>query len=87
MSDRQDFLENATHLPGVEVFDTIPQFCTPMTNSNMYFYNPPSDKELMHIRHDCLRMAVQHATPDQVNDGTVYKIANDYYDYVTNKNR
>ena len=70
----------------LNTFNDIPQYCTPLS-SGMYIYNGPTDKELMNIRHDCLRMAVQHATPDQVNDGTVYKIANDYYDYVTNKNR
>lgn len=86
MSDSIEFLQHAVRLPGVEIFDDFPKYCTPLSGG-MYIYNGPTDKELMQIRHDCLRMAVQHANVDQVKDGTVYKIADDYYNYITNKTK
>jgi transcriptional regulator with XRE-family HTH domain len=35
-------------------------------------------------RMECLKMATMHATPEQVETGAVYKIAEDYYNYIIN---
>jgi hypothetical protein len=36
------------------------------------------------LRRSCLEMANLHATPQQIADGQVYKIADDYYNYIIN---
>lgn len=43
-----------------------------------------SDQERLWVRLESLKMATRHATPDQVETGAVYKIAEDYYDYIIN---
>jgi hypothetical protein len=42
------------------------------------------DSGLTNIRLECLKMANLHATPQQIADGQVYKIADDYYNYIIN---
>jgi hypothetical protein len=52
-----------------------------------YIHDFPTDWELssaQNLRMSCLQMANLHATPQQIADGQVYKIADDYYDYIIN---
>lgn len=48
--------------------------------------NPPERgmNNEQRTRLSCLQMANLHATPQQIADGQVYKIADDFYEYIIN---
>lgn len=46
----------------------------------------PSEREARTFRLECLKMATLHANAELVETGAVYKIAEDYYDYIINGN-
>lgn len=58
---------------------------TPIWVGGAISYDNMPWEQMGYIRLECLRMAIQHATPDQAKDGTVYKIADDYYNYIVNR--
>jgi hypothetical protein len=64
----------------------LQKFIDDMNNQPMQFLNKFNEKDCDTISRyrklECLKMATLHATPEQVISGLVYKIANDYYNYI-----
>lgn len=56
----------------------------PLNAGGFIFDHLKLDNRTQDIRLECLKMATLHATKDQIETGAVYKIAEDYYDYVIN---
>lgn len=75
------FSENKTF--DCEKQDFIPGFDTPLQYLNKYMETDIQSID-RHRRLECLKMAVQHATPEQFQTGKVYDIARDYLNWVIN---
>ena len=66
--------------------DDLQRFIDEMNRQPMVFLNSfnETDHETLsrYRKLECLKMATLHANPEQVISGLVYKIANDYYNYI-----